>query len=221
MARAKRGWAESDVVSYDISTSWGCSCASRYRRLRRTLNSGSWCPHFRRQDRDPRGHTQRRLSPRRRVPIVRVPRRRGEAAVPLWRRARVVNAPARAACRNMVSSVRRHHAMRRPLEDTHAAAAERGGLCHSDAYQNISTKLCWRCAAGHEWDATPLHILHSRSWCPRCLGVATAEEMRELAAHHGGRLVSTRVGKSRTRLTFECARGHVFERTPDALRKGC
>lgn len=110
--------------------------------------------------------------------------------------------------------------MRRTLADMHTAAAERGGLCLSEAYHNISTKLRWRCAKGHEWEATPLHVLHSRSWCPRCVGVVTVEEMRDLAAQQGGRLMSTQVGKSRARLAFECAEGHAFERTPDAARKG-
>jgi len=47
-------------------------------------------------------------------------------------------------------------------------AAARGGKCLSGAYINIATKLRWRCAEGHEWEATTASVRSQRSWCPVC-----------------------------------------------------
>jgi Zn finger protein HypA/HybF involved in hydrogenase expression len=49
----------------------------------------------------------------------------------------------------------------------HELAADRGGQCLSIEYVNASTKLLWRCVAGHEWQAAPKHIKGGR-WCPTC-----------------------------------------------------
>jgi hypothetical protein len=46
-------------------------------------------------------------------------------------------------------------------------AADRGGICLSDAYVNERTVLQWRCADGHEWKALPEKIKRG-SWCPTC-----------------------------------------------------
>ena len=46
-------------------------------------------------------------------------------------------------------------------------AAKRGGQCLSDNYTNARTKLRWKCAQGHEWDAVP-HSIKAGTWCPTC-----------------------------------------------------
>jgi hypothetical protein len=46
-------------------------------------------------------------------------------------------------------------------------AANRGGMCLSEAYVNERTALLWRCADGHEWKAVPAKI-KAGAWCPRC-----------------------------------------------------
>ena len=47
-------------------------------------------------------------------------------------------------------------------------ANQRGGLCLSKAYINSTTKLLWRCANGHEFQASPTSIKNSGTWCPKC-----------------------------------------------------
>lgn len=54
------------------------------------------------------------------------------------------------------------------IEDMKALAEERNGLCLSSSYRNLRTKLKWRCADGHEWEASPDQIRHNNSWCPTC-----------------------------------------------------
>ena len=54
-------------------------------------------------------------------------------------------------------------------------AANRGGMCLSEAYVNERTVLRWRCADGHEWEAMPDKIKRG-SWCPTCAHIGRRSE---------------------------------------------
>ena len=54
------------------------------------------------------------------------------------------------------------------IEDMKALAEKRNGTCLSSTYKNLRTKLKWRCADGHVWEASPDQIRHNNSWCPTC-----------------------------------------------------
>jgi len=56
------------------------------------------------------------------------------------------------------------------LGDMKEAAAFRGGSCISESMVkgDMWTKLKWRCAEGHEFEATPFTILFGGFWCPLC-----------------------------------------------------
>jgi Probable Zinc-ribbon domain len=48
-------------------------------------------------------------------------------------------------------------------------AKARGGWCLTRLYAgNCHQKLRWRCARGHEWEATLSNVRNRGSWCPRC-----------------------------------------------------
>ena len=51
------------------------------------------------------------------------------------------------------------------LMQQHAKA--KGGECLSTEYINRKTKLRWRCAEGHEWEATSHHVKRG-TWCGTC-----------------------------------------------------
>ena len=54
------------------------------------------------------------------------------------------------------------------LADMQELAKSRGGQCLSTDYVDIKSKLKWKCALGHEWEATPrLHL--AGHWCQECL----------------------------------------------------
>jgi hypothetical protein len=54
------------------------------------------------------------------------------------------------------------------LQEMQTLAKSRGGECLSKEYANIKTKLKWKCAFGHTWEATPrLHL--TGHWCPACV----------------------------------------------------
>lgn len=53
------------------------------------------------------------------------------------------------------------------LSDVQAAAVQRGGQCVSTEYRNSQSKLRWRCARHHEWEAVWSSIRNG-TWCPIC-----------------------------------------------------
>lgn len=63
------------------------------------------------------------------------------------------------------------------IDEMKAIAASRGGECLSSTYVNSSTKLRWRCANDHEWEALPREVkgrLNKKTgkrqgtWCKVC-----------------------------------------------------
>jgi len=63
------------------------------------------------------------------------------------------------------------HGRRQQDEDTidgmQGLAQSRGGQCLSTEFGGVKTKLRWRCAFGHEWEATALCV-QAGHWCPEC-----------------------------------------------------
>jgi nucleoside-diphosphate-sugar epimerase len=53
------------------------------------------------------------------------------------------------------------------LSDMQQLAKSRGGECLSKEYTDLKTKMKWKCAFGHEWEATPKLPLTGH-WCPKC-----------------------------------------------------
>jgi hypothetical protein len=47
---------------------------------------------------------------------------------------------------------------RKDCNDARALAISRGGALISDYYVNNNTRLRWRCAQRHEWEATPAQL---------------------------------------------------------------
>jgi len=53
------------------------------------------------------------------------------------------------------------------IKDMQELAGSRGGQCLSTKFLDITTKLKWKCAFEHEWEATP-RLLKAGHWCPEC-----------------------------------------------------
>ncbi|HEX3044476.1 MAG TPA: NAD(P)-dependent oxidoreductase, partial [Bacillota bacterium] len=56
------------------------------------------------------------------------------------------------------------------IGDMKGAAEFRGGRCLSDSMLNgdMTSKLTWKCAFGHEFQASPRLVLEGGHWCPQC-----------------------------------------------------
>jgi hypothetical protein len=107
------------------------------------------------------------------------------------------------------------------IEEMHEIAEERGGKCLSDSYVNALTKLTWECAKGHQWEAKPNDV-KGGTWCQKCAGKAkgTIEEMRSIAEERGGKCLSESYVNSKTKLLWECGKGHKWDVTPDSIKSG-
>ena len=66
------------------------------------------------------------------------------------------------------------HRSKRPFEDAERLfrllEKERGLLCEATEaeYRTSRTKMWWRCASSHRWQATLNNVLHYNSGCPHC-----------------------------------------------------
>lgn len=54
------------------------------------------------------------------------------------------------------------------LKECKDLAIFRGGECLSEIYQNVETKMSWKCKNNHIWNAT-FHKIKSGQWCPECI----------------------------------------------------
>ena len=83
------------------------------------------------------------------------------------------------------------------------------------------------CGKGHTWDMTPISARQG-AWCPRCeRDVLLAKErngklekMQKLAQQKGGLCLSTEYVTSKTKLTWQCAQGHVWMAIPNCISMG-
>jgi len=107
------------------------------------------------------------------------------------------------------------------IEEMRQIASERGGECRSESYLNCNTKLKWRCAEGHEWEAKPGSVKHG-TWCPVCAGTQklTLKSLQEEAKSRGGRLLSTEYVDSHSSLLWKCKEGHKWEAAASKIRYG-
>lgn len=102
-----------------------------------------------------------------------------------------------------------------------------GGECLSQAYANTKTKLKWRCANGHEWEAIPSNVLRGH-WCKICgnerQGRAKAksiEDAKALGRARGGECLSENYINNNTPLHWKCGVcGHTWEATESSIQQG-
>lgn len=115
------------------------------------------------------------------------------------------------------ATCRRHSPDR--LREIQEIAAKRGGVCLSTEYRPARERMRFRCAQGHEWEASSGHISEG-SWCPKCRNrTTTLADLNALVAEHGGRCVSRQYFDSTHALTWECKLGHRFRRQVGAIRR--
>lgn len=92
-----------------------------------------------------------------------------------------------------------------------------GGSCTAVEYRTAREKIGWRCANGHEWQASPDNVLRAGTWCPKCKSQVlrkafshTINTMRKIARKRGGRCLSTNYENARSVLEWQCGRGHTW-----------
>ena len=123
-------------------------------------------------------------------------------------------------CSECEKIVRRNAKNKIMFAEMQSLAQIKGGRCLSTKYIDASTKLTWECAKGHIWNAAPAGIKNGGHWCPKCAGVEklTIEDMHKIAVERGGKCLSKEYRNGHTKLKWECARGHVWEAKPNAVK---
>lgn len=107
------------------------------------------------------------------------------------------------------------------IEKMMEIAKSRGGECISTSYSNLKTKLKWRCSKGHIWIAKPSDVKYG-TWCPICANQMkhTISEMKEIAKSHGGKCLSREYFNLKTKLEWECIKGHKWKAISGSIIRG-
>jgi hypothetical protein len=125
-------------------------------------------------------------------------------------------------CGDKRAAIKRAHT----IEHMKALAARRGGMCLSQSYTNVKSRLYWRCAKNHEWE-TQASVILGGHWCPKCqnqhlarLFALTVGDVRTTAGTRGGLCLSAEYLNTREKLTWQCAIGHVWKANANSVRRG-
>ncbi len=108
------------------------------------------------------------------------------------------------------------------IEQMRQLASQRDGKCLSVVYESNYTDLEWECKNGHRWFALPKAVKQGH-WCTRCVVNSrkkSIEDMQVLAQKKGGKCLSTQYGMNKTKLLWECKKGHQWHATPIAIQRG-
>jgi len=107
--------------------------------------------------------------------------------------------------------------VQKTIKEMQELAAKKGGLCLSDFYVNVKTKLEWQCKEGHTWKSCPTNIIDG-NWCPVCGIVSRSQKakhgielFRKIAEEKGGKLLSDTYINYDSMLLWECSEGHQWE----------
>lgn len=107
------------------------------------------------------------------------------------------------------------------IEKMQDLARGRHGQCLSEEYFTNRHPLVWQCKFGHQWSATPAHIVAGR-WCPECAGVKelSLAEMDQIASTRKGQCLSKTYVNSNRELKWQCDRGHIWMAAPHHVKAG-
>lgn len=106
------------------------------------------------------------------------------------------------------------------LNDACELAALNGGQCLEKKYVNNNTPMRWKCVNGHSFTKKMREVKQMGHWCPRCIGHAlNINDMHDVANSRGGKCLSLEYVNSRTKLLWECDKGHQWKATPHSVRR--
>ncbi len=196
---------------------WRCSCGHVWITMARNVKRGSWCPKC------------TGIVPFTIDDMQRAARKRGGLCLSdrllngghsllKWRCAKghVWNTKA-ANVRSghwcpKCAIIRGADLRRTPISEMQELARAKGGVCLSKKYKNSKTKLKWKCDKGHIWMTYPPDIKEGH-WCQVCGGSSrkNIKDMQLLAKKKGGICLSTQYVNTKSKLKWQCRKGHIWE----------
>ncbi len=107
------------------------------------------------------------------------------------------------------------------IEELQKIAVSRNGRLLSKNYINCKIPIRWECKYGHSWQATADNVKRGH-WCPVCAGKRkkTIEDIRKMAKQRRGECLSKIYTNMRTKLIWQCAKGHQWEARPYNIKQG-
>jgi hypothetical protein len=123
------------------------------------------------------------------------------------------------------------HNQRLELKAMRRLARKRRGECLSTSYLNNHHSLLWECKRGHRWKASPANVKGGKrkrgTWCLECYNLRrrfrprhNIEKMKDLARSRGGLCLSDEYINSKSKLWWQCDKGHSWRAVPVAVRRG-
>ncbi len=113
------------------------------------------------------------------------------------------------------------------LDEVVEFARQHSVSCLSSEYENADTILSWRCnKCGYVWNAPLRRLYNTKECCPHCQKTIkfnsryTIEDMKNIARERGGKCLSDIYVNIKTKLRWQCKEGHIWEATPDSIRRG-
>ena len=105
------------------------------------------------------------------------------------------------------------------ISELKTIAKKRGGTCLSNKYYGVKKKHEWKCKKGHIWKATADKVKNGR-WCMICSGNAklSLEIFQKIAKEKGGKCLSKKYVNSKSKLKFQCSKGHIWEAAGGAIK---
>lgn len=101
------------------------------------------------------------------------------------------------------------------LKILQAFAENKGGKLRSSEYKTAKSLLSWECEYGHSWEASWTNINHKTSptWCPTCAKKSkpSITILQQHAMSLGGKLLSTEYINNKSKLIWECNKGHKWK----------
>jgi hypothetical protein len=109
------------------------------------------------------------------------------------------------------------------IQEMHKIAALHGGRCLSKEYIDQHSPLKWMCEKGHTFDMD-YKIIHQGAWCMQCAGGNKKQNrldvLNEIAAQHGGKLLSTDYKNSELALLWQCKERHEWKASAHYIIRG-
>ncbi|MGV3632253.1 MAG: zinc-ribbon domain-containing protein [Bacteroidota bacterium] len=114
--------------------------------------------------------------------------------------------------------------LKKDMNDCKRLAILNEGHCLSSKYINSQANLTWKCKYGHIWQASYANVKKG-TWCRICSRKVTAQKRRtpfeyfiEYSKSRGGLCLSTDHINQKTRLEFQCEKGHVWSVSAGSIR---
>ncbi|CAB4378873.1 unnamed protein product [Rhizophagus irregularis] len=109
------------------------------------------------------------------------------------------------------------------LDPARDFALSKRGVCLSEKYINNKSLLKWKCAKGHEWQASFKNVKNNNTWCPHCAkrGLKhNIEFAKSLAYKRNGNCLSEEYIDTNEPLLWSCAECHEWNASLHSIQRG-